>query len=228
MKRFKTRKKYNKKWLIIGMLLFFILFIWISFYELKTNNEKYVTFLLSDAKILRRDKKILPITSNLDLLLKKCFFSNKNNISYNILPTLHLQINNEKDSVSMLTLDLLKKNFKKVGINTSNEKDTSYYVKIELNKKKAEDININGKIYATLSFVLNNDYYRKDVDIMDKYLKNNYNGISTGINFIEDNDINNITIKMNYNDNIQNIKNSTEIIALMFYHLFGDKNEKSN
>ena len=76
MKKFKFRKKKKKIIIFIFIILLLGLFCFISFCELKTNNEKIINYLLNETTFTSdTNKNIIDlITSNLDYLLDSFYF----------------------------------------------------------------------------------------------------------------------------------------------------------
>ena len=118
------------------------------------------------------------------------------------------------------------------------EKDIAYYIDIHRDSVSDTTIKINDKNYAKILFVLgleNKNYLKNKAVIqeMNEYLNKNYPGISKGIYekkgkgvdgvYNQDLGDNVILIEIGgVTNNLDEINNSTEIIALMLYHMLGD------
>ena len=116
--------------------------------------------------------------------------------------------------------------------------DVCYYIDIHRDSVKNTKITINNKDYAQIMFVLglDNPNYQSNKDIlvkMNDYLNNNYPGISKGIyeksgssvNGIYNQDLDKHVLLIEIGgieNNTLEVNNSTEIIALMLYHMLGD------
>ena len=128
------------------------------------------------------------------------------------------------------------------GINKSyifnNDEDIKYYIDVHRDSVKNTTIEIKNKKYAKIMFVLGleNDKYLENKIVMQKmndYLNSNYPGISRGIYEKKGKDVNGI-YNQDYSRNvllmevggientIDEVNNSTEIIALMLYTMLGD------
>ena len=119
-----------------------------------------------------------------------------------------------------------------------NNKDIAYYIDIHRDSSTDTTVKINNKSYAKILFVLglSNENYLKNKSIllkMNEYLNENYPGISKGIYekkganvdgvYNQDLDENVLLIEIGgVKNNIEEVNNSTEIIALMLYHMLGD------
>ena len=114
----------------------------------------------------------------------------------------------------------------------------TYYVDIHRDSVKNTTIEINNKKYAKIMFVLGleNENYLENKKVMEKmnnYLNIHYPGISRGIYEKKGIDVNGV-YNQDYNknillievggieNNIEEVNNSTEIIALMLYTMLGD------
>ena len=120
----------------------------------------------------------------------------------------------------------------------SNYNSIRYYVDIHRDSVSDTKIIINNKKYAKIMFVLglDNPNYLKNKDIlvkMNKYLDDNYPGLSKGIyekqgssvNGIYNQDISENVLLIEIggiDNNFEEVNNSTEIISLMLYYMLGD------
>jgi len=120
----------------------------------------------------------------------------------------------------------------------NKEKNIKYYIDIHRDSVKDTAITINNKKYAKILFVLglDNKNYLKNREILNKmnnYLESNYPGISRGIyekkgkgvDGIYNQDLNSNILLIEIGgieNNIDEVNNSTEILALMIYHMIGD------
>lgn len=120
----------------------------------------------------------------------------------------------------------------------------NYFIDIHRDSVVNTTVIINNKKYAKILFVLgldNNNYQNNKIILekMNKYLNDNYPGISKGILEKKGKDVNGVynqdigenvlLIELGgIENNIDEVYNSTEIIALMLYHMLGDKNEKGS
>ena len=119
-----------------------------------------------------------------------------------------------------------------------NQKDIAYFVDVHRDSVKNTKVTIDGKDYAKIMFVLGlkNENYeenKKLLNEMNNYLNEKYPGLSRGIYekngdnvdgvYNQDLSSNVILIEIGgIENNIEEINNSTEILALMFYHVLGD------
>ena len=119
----------------------------------------------------------------------------------------------------------------------NKEKNISYYIDIHRDNKKNTTVTINNKKYAKIGFVLskkNANYAesKKTLNKMTNYLDKNYPGLSQdiyeideeGINDTYNQELNNNVILIELggiNNNYEELNNSTEILALMLYHILG-------
>ena len=121
----------------------------------------------------------------------------------------------------------------------SKDNNITYFVDIHRDSVNDTMVTINNKNYAKILFVLgcDNKNYQENKKVLEKmhqYLENNYKGISKGIleksgkgvNGIYNQDLgkNILLIEIGgVDNNIEEVNNSTEILALMFYDILGDK-----
>lgn len=119
-----------------------------------------------------------------------------------------------------------------------DKENIAYFIDIHRDSVKDTTIKINNKTYAKILFVLGleNKNYLKNKSIllkMNEYLNNNYPGISRGIYekkgsgvdgvYNQDLGENVLLIEIGgVENNIEEVSNSTEIIALMLYHMLGE------
>ena len=120
-----------------------------------------------------------------------------------------------------------------------DEENILYYIDIHRDSVNNTTLVINGKSYAKILFVLgldNPNYYenKKNMEKMNNYLNQHYPGVSKGILekkgsgvdgvYNQDIDKNVILIEIGgVENNYDEVNNSTEIIALMLYHIIGDE-----
>ena len=120
----------------------------------------------------------------------------------------------------------------------NNERDIEYYIDIHRDSATDTLVTINNKPYAKILFVLGleNKNYEKNKIILNKmndFLNSNYPGLSKGIYekkgsgvdgvYNQDLGENVLLIEIGgIKNNIEEVNNSTEIIALMLYHMLGD------
>ena len=128
-------------------------------------------------------------------------------------------------------------------LNAKSKYNVSYFIDIHRDSVSNTKITINNKVYAKILFVLglDNPNYKENKKVLEKmnnYLNNNYPGISKGIYekkgngvdgvYNEDLGSNVILIEIGgVDNNYHELNNSTEIIALMLYHMLGDNDEIS-
>ena len=119
-----------------------------------------------------------------------------------------------------------------------NKEDILYYIDIHRDSVKDTKVTINNKNYAKILFVLgmDNPNYLKNKDVllkMNSYLNDNYPGLSKGILeksgkdvdgvYNQDLDSNILLIEIGgIENNLEEVNNSTEIIALMLYSILGE------
>lgn len=119
-----------------------------------------------------------------------------------------------------------------------NNNSFKYYVDIHRDSVTNTKVEINNKMYAKIMFVLglDNPHYEENKKIMmqmNKYLEENYPGLSKGIleksgegvDGVYNQDISSNVLLIEIGgieNNMEEVNNSTEIIALMFYNLLGE------
>ncbi len=272
MKKFKTRKKFNKIKIIIAITLFLILFIIISLCKLNSSYNNLTNTLLKEFNMHENTNSLSFLTSRLDYLFNSYYFK-KNDVIYQEdkkIIYLYNTHNQEKynDNTSIFdATKLLKNNLNRLGINVIQEErktsdylhtglsyydisrtfikdimnqdqNISYYIDIHRDSVTNPSIIINNKSYAKIMFVLGleNKNYEKNKAIMVKmnnFLNQNYPGISKGIYekkgsgvdgvYNQDLEDNILLIEIGgIKNNIEEVNNSTEIIALMLYDMLGD------
>ena len=140
-----------------------------------------------------------------------------------------------KELSTGLTYYNISRNYLLKAVNNNSFK---YYVDIHRDSVTNTKVEINNKVYAKILFVLglDNPYYEENKKIMmqmNKYLEENYPGLSKGILeksgegvdgvYNQDVSSNVILIEIGgIENNMEEVNNSTEIIALMFYNLLGE------
>ena len=123
-------------------------------------------------------------------------------------------------------------------IDMKEKNNISYYIDIHRDSVSNTTVEINNKKYAKILFVLGleNKNYLENKMVMEKmnnYLNDNYPGLSKGIYekkgkgvdgvYNQDLDKNVLLIEIGgIDNNYEEVYNSTEILALMIYHMFGD------
>ena len=121
-------------------------------------------------------------------------------------------------------------------MNSTN--NIAYYIDIHRDSVNNTTVRINNKKYAKIMFVLGleNENHLKNKEIllkMNDYLNKNYPGISRGIYEKKGSDVDGVYNQdLNSNiilielggieNNLEEVNNSTEILALMLYHILGD------
>jgi len=162
------------------------------------------------------------------------------NMLYNNLKKVGINsIKEEKRVSNYLDNDSDSYDISRKFISEIKEKNNiSYYVDIHRDTATDTKVNINNKDYAKILFVLgldnpNYNENKKVLEEMNNYLNEFFPGISKGIYekkgsgvngvYNQDLDKNVILIEVGgiENNNIE-VNNSTEILALMFYHMLGD------
>ena len=119
-----------------------------------------------------------------------------------------------------------------------NKNSFKYYVDVHRDSVTNTKVEINNKVYAKIMFVLglDNPYYEENKKVMmkmNKYLEENYPGLSKGIleksgegvDGVYNQDISSNVLLIEIGgieNNMEEVNNSTEIIALMFYNLLGE------
>lgn len=275
MKKFKTKKRNKKIFLVFFVLLCLLLFIWLSFKKLSNNYNNFINLLLDNTNFNKKNEFKLPsIPSSINLLFNDKFLAKeklvlKNDREYIYIYNTHDTEKYHDNTTVLDTSKMLSNNLKKLGINSIVEEDKVsnykylglgnyeiskkfilnmkdkenilYYVDIHRDSVNNTTIEINNKKYAKVMFVLGleNPNYLENKKIMEKmhnYLNKNYPGISKGIYekqgkkvdgvYNQDIDKNVILIEVGgIENNYEEIHNSTEILALMFYYILGDRNE---
>ena len=267
MKKFKFRKKYHIKKIIIVIVLL-VLFILLSFCTLNRVDNKILNILTSNFSDYEVSLNML--TANLDNLInsysfKKIVQVNKEEKNIIYLYNTHDQEEYLDKTTIYDATKLLKDKLVKLGINVILEekktselvhtglsnydisrsfiknvmnKDIKYYIDIHRDSVKDTKITINNKKYAKIMFVLglenkNYEKNKKEITKMNNYLNEKYPGISKGIYekkgsgvdgvYNQDLSENVLLIEIGgVENNFEEINNSTEIIALMIYHMLGE------
>ena len=167
------------------------------------------------------------------------------------LATKHLKSNLEKLSIQTIqeetkTSELLDTgldyyNISRNYIIKNKMNNIAYFIDIHRDSVTDTTVTINNKKYAKLLFVLgldnpNHEENKKLLIKMNNYLNKNYPGISKGIYekkgsgvdgvYNQDLGANVILLELGgIDNNYAEVKNSTEIVSLMLYHMIGDSNE---
>ncbi len=159
----------------------------------------------------------------------------------NSLNKLGVNVIKEKKKTSELLYTGLKYyDISRIYLKNIMDKETNikYFVDIHRDSVSDTSVTINKKKYAKIMFVLglNNEKYMENKEVINKmnnYLNENYPGLSRGIyekrgddvDGVYNQDLNRNVILIEIGgvkNNMEEVKNSTEILALMFYHILGD------
>ena len=149
----------------------------------------------------------------------------------------------ENDSSELLSIGLNNYNISREYLLKNMNNSIAYYIDIHRDSVSNTSIVINNKKYAKLLFVLglDNPNYKKNKEVllkMNNYLNKKYPGLSKGILEKKGNGVdgvynqdlgsNVILLEIGGIDNTkEEVYNSTEIVALMLYHIIGDISEQS-
>ncbi len=270
MKKFKTKShhKFKTLFIVLEIIIFLLLFVYLSFQKLNINCYDMVKILLSNFSFEKENLNVVKLY-NLDYLIKNMAYQKEEETytNNNQLIYLYNTHDNERYQDGSSVIDastMLKNNLEKLGIKTylENQKVSdyqltnlssydisrnfimdrkekySYYIDIHRDSVNNTTIELNKKKYAKLLFVLglDNPNYQENKKILEKmhqYLENNYPGLSKGIyekqgvgvNGVYNQDLGSNVLLIEIGgveNNQEEINNSTEIIALMMYHMLGD------
>lgn len=152
-------------------------------------------------------------------------------------------IKEESNNSEFLDISLDYYNISRDLILKQKERNIAYFIDVHRDSVTDTSITINNKKYAKLLFVLglDNPNYKENKKVlnkMNKYLNENYPGISKGIyeksgkgvNGVYNQDLGSNVILLEIggiDNNYNEVNNSTEIVALMIYHMIGDVHEQS-
>ena len=217
-----------------------------KFLSILTNNldillNKY-EFIKKDELVINNiDKKIyIYNTHNNELYSDNTSVLDVSNMFYNNLKKIGIDAIMEEKMVSdYLHTGIDSYDISRNFIEDIKEKENiNYYIDIHRDSVNNTTIEINNKKYAKILFVLgleNPNYEENKIIIskMNNYLNENYPGISKGIYEKKGNNVNGVynqDIDKNVllievggiENNYEEVRNSTEIIALMLYHMLGD------
>lgn len=212
MKRFKTYQKKKKKLItfFIFITIFTILFIIISLQKMKEDYSNLINYVLSDTVFnVNYDKKIF--NTNLNNLIPTLSFMNKKELSNQTV--IYLYQTNEEIS------EPLKNYLKELGIKVSliqedyMKKENEYLINIIL-ADNWENIVINNMNYAKVSLISSEDEIL--VKKLNKYLNNNYLGLSRGIiSGDKDNSKDYLTFEISKSDDSEALHNTLKVLAIM-------------
>lgn len=199
MKRFQTKKRRKKYTWIVLFIIFIVLFSLLSMFNLNKNVGDSIILLLEKEEF----NKINFVNYFFNNLYNSSMFLKKDEIINNYDNT--IKINGHEK-----VLQLLEENLKKIGINS--QIDQNPFIKILL-KNEDNVITVKNKTYFKFKVFLPQNYYKYKELINEKY--------QDFIIDIAENDELIIEINGSIN-NLENLRNSTEIVSLIIYNLLGD------
>lgn len=194
MKKFKTRKKYKKIKIIALIVFFIILFIVISFHQLKESHLNLSKILLHNFKNDQNRYILSSLTSNVDNLFNSYSFNNETTIFNETKPIVYLYNTHSDEkyqnnvTIQEATLSF-ENNLNKLGISVINEKrlttdyitsGLSYYdiskrfIKENMEKESniAYYIDIHRDSVTDTTIKINNKYYAKIMFVLGLENKN--------------------------------------------------------